>query len=230
MLSVAELKSYAFRRGLKSLEHIRRDYAQDVILFILYSRVSPKFIFKGGTCLWKLYKSPRFSEDIDMQIDKKFEFEETLVRELELWGFKVEVFKKRYTANTLFMGLTLSAQNFGSTSIPIEISFRKGLGEATTLYSPYPDIPNFEVISQTKGDMINDKIKAIMSRSKPRDLFDLYFLITRYDLKIRCNKALLEKRIETLRDLWKSLEPLVMRKLPDFDEVKTTILERCIVQ
>ena len=227
MLSLKELKSHAFKRGLKSLEHIRRDYAQDVVLFILYSRVSPKFIFKRGTCLWKLYKSPRFSEDIDLQIDTKIDFEKKLVRELELWGFDVETSKKRYTANTLFMILSLSAKGFGSTRIPIEVSFRPGRGENAILYSPYPDIPDFEVISQKLSDMIRDKIQAIMHRRKPRDLFDLYFIMRRYNVRIKCNKDEVEERIEQLRKLWNSLEPLVMRKLPDFNEVKEVVLNKC---
>jgi len=228
MLSITELKRYAFRRGLKISEHIRKDYAQDVILFILYTRISPKFIFRGSTCLWKLYKSPRFSEDIDLQFHKRIEFEKELVRELDLWGFNIRILEKRYTANSLFMNIMLSASNFGSTQIPIEITFREGKSEETVLYSPYPDLPDFEVLSQPLDEMLADKINAILVRNKPRDLFDAYYLVTRFNLKITCKPSLLIEKIEHLRKLWRSLEPIVMRKLPPFDDVKNTIIRACI--
>ena len=149
------------------------------------------------------------------------------MKELELWGFEVNVSKKRFTLNTLFMVLNLSARDFGSTRIPIEVSFRAGRGNEAVLYSPYPDIPDFEVLAQDINDMINDKIQAIIHRNKPRDLFDLYFLIKRHKVTIRWDKNELEKRINEFEELWDSLEAIVVRKLPSFHEVKMTILENC---
>ncbi len=230
MLNIRELRKYAFKRGLKVLDHIRKDYIQDLTLFILYSRIFPKFIFKGGTCLWKLYKSFRFSEDIDLQVDRKMVFDRELVHELELWGFDVEVQKKRYTQNSLFMRLMLRGADFGSTQISIEMTFRKGIGEERILYSPYPDIPDFEVYSQPLEIMLQDKVNALMTRSKPRDLFDIYFIITRYNLQIKCDPQLLERRIDMLKSQWESLRAIVMRRLPNFNEVKRVVIKNTIFE
>ena len=86
MLTINDLKKYAFKRRLKNLELIRKDYLQDVVLFILYSQVSSKILFKGGTAIWKIMKGERFSEDIDLEIRKNMFFGNSLAEYLTLWA------------------------------------------------------------------------------------------------------------------------------------------------
>jgi len=224
VLLANELKKYAFIRRLKTLEHVRKDYLQDLALFILY-RDYPELVFKGGTCLWKLFKLPRFSEDLDLSYSSKIDPVNDLMEKLHLLGFEVEVLKKKFTANTLFLRLSVSAEGFGGSELSLEIGFRREEAKEVLFTSPYPDIPDFEVRVPPLEKIAQDKVSAILHRDKPRDVFDLYFLISRYGVKIGVeNFEEFERAIERERPLWKSLEPLVVAKLPEFEEVKRVVL------
>jgi predicted nucleotidyltransferase component of viral defense system len=63
MLNYEELENIAKLKRL-SLKNGEKDYLQDLLLFIIYSNVGEELIFKGGTCLYKIYKLNRFSEDL----------------------------------------------------------------------------------------------------------------------------------------------------------------------
>jgi len=67
----------ARNKGLKNREHIEKDYFQDLLLYHLYKK-SNNFVFKGGTCLYKLYNLPRFSEDLDFSVLSQENIEETI--------------------------------------------------------------------------------------------------------------------------------------------------------
>jgi len=53
-----------------------KDKIQDYILYFIYnSKDFKNLIFTGGTCLRKLYKLPRLSEDIDLDYEKQFDID-----------------------------------------------------------------------------------------------------------------------------------------------------------
>ena len=224
MLPTSDLKKYGFARRLKNLEQIRKDYAQDLFLFV-FCQEHPGAVFKRGTCLWKLFKLPRFSEDLDFSYSKRVELRG--VREkLSLLGFNVQTLKEKSTKNTLFSRMSLEADGFGSVELLVEIALRKEKGKSTTFMSPYPDIPDFEISTMPLTRIAQDKVSAILDRDKPRDLFDLYFLISRHGVNpVVENMKEFEKAIERKRRMWRSLGPLVVAKLPDFDDVKRTVLQ-----
>ena len=59
------------KKGLINKEYIEKNYFQDLFLFYLYKKTN-KFIFKGGTALYKIYNLPRFSEDLDFSLVEHF--------------------------------------------------------------------------------------------------------------------------------------------------------------
>lgn len=225
MLPINELKKHAFKRRLKRLDLIRKDYIQDVILFILFERISREFIFKGGTCLWKIYKNNRFSEDLDIEINTLFDFEAKLREYLELWGFKTNVEKKRFTRNALFLRIGLENRFFGRESISIEVVSGSASEHKTETYiSPYPDIPSFEINYLNLQSIANQKVAAILSRNLPRDVYDLYFILKNYNANIKVdNIDYFLERVREKKKGWKSLQYLVIGELPDFNVVYETI-------
>ncbi len=48
------------------------DYFQDIALFNISREFGDKLVFKGGTCLYKVYQLNRFSEDLDFSATHKF--------------------------------------------------------------------------------------------------------------------------------------------------------------
>ena len=61
----SELKRFAFRRRLLSKDMVVLDYVQDKLLYALSITYDLNFALKGGTALYKIYNSGRFSRDID---------------------------------------------------------------------------------------------------------------------------------------------------------------------
>ncbi len=237
MLTSSELKSYAHLRRIKLIDQAWKDYLQDLILHLLYKK-SPQLLFRGGTCIWKVMKGDRFSEDLDLCLDAiPSALDEYIVKELKLYGFTCMVLKKKQTANMLFLhcGITSPAHPREIT-ISLEVLKSKSCAETIdtiTLYSPYPDIPPIEVRVPHREEIIVDKISAILQRNKARDVHDLYLLLKQggtvnHSLVARkvvdfTPKKLREKILEK-KTTWKSIEPLIVTKLPSLDEEITYIL------
>jgi predicted nucleotidyltransferase component of viral defense system len=237
MITSQELKSYAHLRRIKLIDQAWKDYLQDLTLHLLYKKY-PQILFRGGTCIWKVMKGDRFSEDIDLCLDTIPSTLDTyLSKELKLFGFTCTILKKKQTANMLFLhcGITSPAHPREIT-LSLEILASKQCTKNVnmlTLYSPYPDIPPIEVHVPRYEDIITDKISAIFQRNKARDIHDLFLLLKQgrtIDLVLVLRKIpiftpekLKEKIIEK-KILWKSLEPLIVTKLPSLEEEMKYIL------
>ena len=71
MIKREELLRIAAVRGLPP-RFAELDYLQDIALLGIYREFGNKLVFKGGTCLYKLYMLNRFSEDLDFTAGKGF--------------------------------------------------------------------------------------------------------------------------------------------------------------
>jgi len=231
MITSQELKSYAHLRRIKLIDQAWKDYLQDLTLYLLYKKY-PQILFRGGTCIWKVMKGDRFSEDIDLCLDTIPSTLGTyLSKELKLFGFTCTILKKKQTANMLFLhyGITSPAHPREIT-LSLEILASKLCTKninMLTLYSPYPDIPPIEVRVPSYEDIIADKISAIFQRDKARDVHDLFLLLKQggtIDSALVSQKISgftpekLKEKIMEKKILWKSLEPLIVKKLPSLEE------------
>jgi predicted nucleotidyltransferase component of viral defense system len=237
MLTQGELKQYAHLRRLRLADQMWKDYLQDLVLYLLYQKM-PGMVFRGGTCIWKVMKGDRFSEDIDAcAASLPPDLEQYLKKGVELRGFGCSILKKRRTANVLFLGFGIrSPAHPREITISVEIVVARKCADApapTTLYSPYPDIPPFEVVTPPAEEILIDKISAIMGRDKPRDVHDLYLLLkqgTPINRRLLGKKVpgfdskALEKKILGMQKDWKSLGPLIVTKLPPLKEEAAYIL------
>ncbi|MBI4051308.1 MAG: nucleotidyl transferase AbiEii/AbiGii toxin family protein, partial [Elusimicrobia bacterium] len=65
MLSLDEIREIAVQFQTNE-KNVAREYAQHTFLSFLYKEKAADFLlFKGGTALRLIFKSPRFSEDLD---------------------------------------------------------------------------------------------------------------------------------------------------------------------
>jgi predicted nucleotidyltransferase component of viral defense system len=235
MLTQEEVKRYAHMRRLKLIDQIWKDYLQDILLHLIYRKM-PKMVFSGGTAMWKVLKGDRFSEDIDAYASSiPKDITDYLVKEFSLLGVNCNVVKQKRTANMLFLKLSLSFPSHPrEIIISLEILFTKPKStKNVTLYSPYPDVPPVEVVILSPEEMIVNKVSAIYERNRPRDVHDTYLLLklgTRIDIqsiKKRIpgfNLETFEKEIFDKQKEWKSLEALIVTKLPEFKEEAEFIL------
>jgi predicted nucleotidyltransferase component of viral defense system len=237
MLTSQELKRYAHLRRIRLIDQAWKDYLQDLMLHLLYKKY-PQILFRGGTCIWKVMKGDRFSEDLDLCLDTIPSTLDTyIIKELNLYGLTCQILKKKQTANMLFLhcGITSSAHPREIT-VSLEILASKLCTEGInimTLYSPYPDIPPIEVHVPRVEDIIVDKISAIFQRNKARDVHDLFLLLKQggtIDSTMVLRKTpgftseKLKEKIMEKKILWKSLEPLIVTKLPSLEEEMKYIL------
>lgn len=235
MLTAEEAKKYAHMRRLKLIDQIWKDYLQDVLLYLLYKKM-PKMVFSGDTAIWKTLKGDRFSEDIDMYAPSMpNNIADYLIKEFSLLGVNCTILKKKRTQNMLFIKMALSFPSHPrEIMISLEVLFDKPKEvKETTLYSPYPDIPPIETVILSPEEMLANKVSAIYGRNKPRDVHDLYLLLkfgTTINMKLIKKKVpkfrldTFEKKILEKKIAWKSLEPLIITKLPTIEEEAEFIL------
>lgn len=239
MLLPEELKRYGFQRGLKLIEQIWLDYLQDHVLALLY-RNYPGLIFRGGTCIWKVYDGERFSEDLDLaREDIPSDLAEYLLEELELIGFTVEVDKERETGSMYHLRLGVDRPDTDSTTpFSLEILKDSVSGEKITkreIHSPYPDVPKIDVKTLTQDALLLEKISAVCDRNRPRDMHDVYRLLKNgasvklEEVKRHRKDFTIEKFEESLdrkKGEWKSLKALVAGALTEFKEEKQYIMRK----
>ena len=183
-------------------QNVVNEYFQHLFLSYFYqNKGSEKILFKGGTALRVIYKSPRFSEDLDFSasdIGKK-DIENILIstlEEMEREGLSTKLMEAKTTSGGYLGIIKFINGNYKST-IQLEISLRKEniKGQVTTISGNFT-LP-FTVFSLCQNYLVGEKIQALLTRSKPRDFYDLYYIL-RANLISNKQKYLLEKVISLL--------------------------------
>jgi len=202
-----------------------KDYVQHWILTFL-SRSGFGGVFKGGTCLQKAFGMPRYSEDIDFTLNKAEESDmDALAAFLSAAGFAGVVWKRDETEISVktrlrYRGPLYNGSEISEGTVLLEFSRREktALGpNPTTITPPYPDILPYQILVMDREEIAAEKIRAILTRSSARDLFDLYFLMhqkTRLDRKIvaiklgyydmKYDQEAFVKSVKKLDRIWKT--------------------------
>ncbi|HJW97454.1 MAG TPA: nucleotidyl transferase AbiEii/AbiGii toxin family protein [archaeon] len=162
-----EPKRIPLNQRLKRRQHIEIARLQDIIVEALY-KVFPESVLHGGTAIWRCYSGSRFSEDIDMYMEKDEEKIEELFSQLKSLGFAIA--KKRVKENSLYSRLV-----FNGTEVRFEAVFSKVRGVVKE-YETYEGIL-MNVYTLLPEDIIIEKVSAYLKRRKIRDLYDTFFLL-----------------------------------------------------
>jgi len=160
--------------------NILREYFQHLFLSYFYQQPQTNGVyFKGGTALRFIHNSPRFSEDLDFSANlSKEEIENVLnatLSDIEREGILVNLQEAKTTSGG-YLAIMLF-QKDPSVAIQIEISLLDGgkKGESTIIKNDF--IPYYTIIALTQDQLIDQKIEALLTRKKPRDFYDLYFIL-----------------------------------------------------
>lgn len=238
MISKEMILEIAKKKRLTNKEHIEKDYFQDLVLYHICKKTN-QLVFKGGTCLYKLYGLPRFSEDLDFSIIGKID-SEAIVRDVaNTLGAKITDVKKM--KNSLIIKLVFSGILTSRNSLRIDISLSNEVFayNVKNYVPPYIDINPFSLRALDLKEILAEKIHAILAREKARDLYDLFFLL-RF---VEPDKALIEKklklfgmsfeygafkkRVENSESLWiAELKPFVLAELMDFEIARDFVIEK----
>lgn len=196
MIRQAEISKLAHQLGLGE-RTIEKDYILTWVLFaIANSPIQPLLAFKGGTAIKKIYLPEyRYSEDLDFTLSEPNLTNQEVINAIEAlfpWLARevnlllaVENFEEHQTGNiTLNLNYSgpLQAQ-MEKRSLKIDISRDEKLVfplENKAIISPYSDSSKqngFLLVYSMKEIMI-EKLRSLLSRTEPRDLFDVHYILT----------------------------------------------------
>ncbi len=254
MLTKTQLAPIAQRQqiGLATLE---RDYVQTMFLYRLYTQ-SHDLILKGGTCLRIVFRSNRYSDDLDFNaggsVDSVRQTLQQTRRNLLRFGIESTtsnewVSQQGYAFHLSFKGPLADERVTSWGGINIAVSLRKD-GVATPVRTflnatawGYDDLPSFALTHLARSDIFAEKVRACFERKRPapRDLYDLWLLLQtgeRVNIELINQKMVrLQRRFEyrdlssvvaQLQQSWDQDLKRLVPNLPPFEQVAQEVLER----
>ncbi len=181
MISIEQIKEFAKKFKINE-SVIAREYFQLLFLNELYSKsFAGKIYFKGGTAIRLLYGGQRFSEDLDFTVMlNETEFSRIFV---DFMGTFTNIYPITYSQKRSISGqtyiLSCKIENFDHPiTIKLDFSFREEVLEPITVImkTEFPIITSNYIFALSKNEIIAEKIRALMTRDKLRDLYDLWIL------------------------------------------------------
>lgn len=166
---------------------IFREYLQLIFLSYLYQEKNAnKVFFKGGTALRLLFGSPRFSEDLDFSTN----YSDSEISKL-LGKIKGKI-------NRELPGLTIKLLYKGKEGIRFKIIYKQATfkypfsirldfhrqtsilnTQISTLTTQFPIMIFPQVFHLSGEGILTEKFDALETRNKGRDIFDIWFLLSR---------------------------------------------------
>lgn len=242
MLTKDELLEYKTWPNRHQLE---KDYLQYVVLLEIFRRAKAGLVFKGGTALQKCYGLDRFSEDLDFTANSEDEIKNVedglqSLKQLYNSSFKKTEDERSVTFNLKIEGpLFEKPQSIQTISVEIsrrEKTLRKPL--VVRLIPKYRDLEVQMVVVMDKDEIMAEKTRALLTRRRPRDLYDSYFLLKKgaiidfalvnkkleyYSTKF--DMAALAGRITDLKGGWNQELGMLMKQPPKFEEIADFVLK-----
>ncbi len=255
MIRQTEISKNAYALGL-SEKTIEKDYVLTWILHaISQSPLLACLAFKGGTAIRKLYVPDyRFSEDLDFTVIKTDTHTVDIVRmvnALFIWlaqevnlHFAVRNQEEHQSGNfTLYLNYTgpLKAQ-LDKRFIKVDFSNDEKLifpPEERQIQSSYSDCAGliFNMKAYSMKEILIEKLRSLLSRTEPRDLFDVHFILNRQWVNIEeisfiCAEkfeakglspsdlhGVLDRKEKLYERYWHARLDGQMQEIPEFDTV-----------
>lgn len=246
MLTKQQLQRIALRHGI-GLQAQERDYIQHLFLSVLCSR-SQGLLFKGGTALRVLHHAPRYSEDLDFNTTRDLADTKALFRHAiaDLAHFGVTAVARNewesdagYSFDLSYEGPLHDGRDRSKGKVRVDTNLRpeKVAVERRLVSSEYDDVVPFLLTALTVDHIFAEKVRALLTRGKARDLYDLWFLterglsgdvallnakLTLYETAFECKRF--QQQVEALKNSWhRDLRPL-LAQVPEFTMVQERVL------
>lgn len=221
MITKKELQKYANKLNL-NLGATEKNYLQIITLNAISRSFPESLIFKGGTSLMVCHKLDRFSEDLDFTAKQGINLKKVFSKiikllkdqdiELEVKNIETNNISKKFIFR--YKGPLYQNTLQSTSKIEIDISLREEVILETTekrILHIYDDIPSFYIQTMDLDEIFSEKIRAIMTRNKARDLYDLDFLI---DKEVKFNLNLINQKL------------IYYNKKFSYNEFKKTLLDK----
>jgi len=237
MIEAKALKQLADRQQT-TMDNIVKEYFQHLFLSLLYKeKKSEGLLFKGGTALRIIWRSPRFSEDLDFtgskitvaQIETLME---SALQNVESEGIKTDIEESKKTSGGYLAIFHFKTDEYQG-GIQIEVSLRSEPKDAgTTSLISWDLLPPYTLVHLDEKKLVGEKIQACLTRAKARDFYDLYFILRNRmafketfskdkTLGVKILKATQSQKLDLKSELKRFLPASQQALLKDF---KTTLL------
>lgn len=182
---------------------VEKDYVLGWILAAIaqHAETSEHWVLKGGTCVKKcFFETYRFSEDLDFSLLPEAAYSEADMREVlrEISDLASELSGIEFSADAL--AVRGRVDRLGRQTFEGKIGYRGPLAMPTwprvlfdltqhepvidepvlrRVLHPYPDEIPAEALVQTYSieELIAEKARALYERSRPRDLYDVVYIL-----------------------------------------------------
>ena len=142
---------------------------QDRLIRLIYDYVQPDAVLYGGTAVWRCYGSGRFSEDIDLYVNAKFE--KALMKIIEKNGMSVI-----WSDKELPLHMRISD---GKTDVLLEAGIMKP--ESAIAQYIKIDGTSMTITTLHPAELFIRKMEAYKGRRYIRDIYDLFYLTNYVD-------------------------------------------------
>ena len=196
IISEDKLKFLAGKYGY-NLIYLEKDYFLTLLLYII--KDVEGIYFKGGTCLNKIFLDhTRLSEDLDFASSKSIE---SVMKSIESCIDK-KIFPKIETDKTTdnFVRYHIYYKSYFQLTSYLLLDINK---KATVHIKPeLHKVPNFYGLDFSINclhidEIVAEKIRALITRNQPRDYYDAYFILKKYNLNLGFVKAKMKEAKET---------------------------------
>ncbi len=195
MLTRTQIQRLAQRNHI-GMQAQERDYLQHLLLMLFYAR-SQALIFKGGTALRLVYRGVRYSEDLDFsalisgepvaapaRIAELRRLWQAVVADLRDFGAEGEIRNVRQgevglSFDVSYQGPLYDGRDRSKGKVRVDVSLR-GEPSATRrelVRSEYDDVRPFVVTVLSPEHLLAEKVRALLVRAKPRDLYDVWLMV-----------------------------------------------------
>jgi len=248
MISQNEIREKARGYGVP-VSTIERDYAQN---WLLKDFSTLPLLLKGGTGIRKVYIGDyRFSDDLDFTLLEGIEKDElknmienavAMAREESGINFSDDVeIQENENGFEVSVYFQIMQRGESRTKIKIDITKKEKILlplSMRKIIHPYSDTLETEIRVYALEEIMAEKIRSLFQRTRPRDLYDVWYLWERVE-KRKVFKILPEKfrtknvemdikdferRKDDFKNAWESSLRHQLKALPEFEDVFSFVI------
>lgn len=208
MIPKSELRKIARDRNLR-LDLVEKDYALGwMIIAISKSSLKDKLIFKGGTALSKVYfpLDWRISEDLDFTLSDDAVLEDLSIKLLDELpsiteelsrGLTIEFNKKPFINPGFLQSRVQFKGPISKNTVKIEATIENFIGEFNNVkVTPTYDYPEFNISTYSLNNILAEKLRSIIERTRIRDYYDSWRLLKMKTVDVEIIRTLFIKKCE----------------------------------
>ena len=239
MITLEELNEVKEKRKT-NLYYAEKEYLQYIFLNAI-ARYSESFVFKGGTCLRICYGLERASEDLDFSTNRGTKEVKKMLqkclKEFELLNIKQKSYvEKEYKGNIRyeirFEGPLFSGKPSSTNMLKIDFNKQKVKNKvAKVVPRLFSDVPLFTLIVLDEKEILAEKIRALVNRKQPRDMYDTWVLLNKgttvdkelmYE-KLKEEKSNIKKIVFPSKEEYERDLKYLVKILPSYEQARKDV-------